>query len=169
MARRSFKRTDRLAKQVGEVVAVALRRETREESLFAVVVTGCEVTRDLSFATVHYYLPDSADREAVSAALQRASGFLRRRVGQEVRARNTPQLRFLYDNSVDHARLIESILSDIGPLPQELEEAEAAEASEDVSSDVAPESAAVEVASDDVKPEGEVAPKADAISAEPTE
>ena len=116
MARRSFLRTERLSKQIGEVVAVTLRREAREEILHAVVVTGCDVTRDLSYATIHYYLADEVDRDRVAKALDRASGFLRSRVGQQIRARSTPELRFSYDTSVAHGRRIEEILAEIGPL-----------------------------------------------------
>ena len=116
MARRSFLRTERLSKQIGEVVALTLRREAREEILRTVVVTGCDVTRDLSFATIHYYLADDVDRGQVVDALERASGFLRSRVGQQIRARSTPELRFSYDSSVAHGRRIEEILAEIGPL-----------------------------------------------------
>jgi len=133
VARRGFARTDRLSKQIVQVVAVALQRETREELLYDVVVTGCDVTRDLSYATVHYYLPEHADRDAVSKALGRAAGFLRSRVGQQIRARNTPELRFSYDQSVAHGRRIEEILADIGPLPDDGDEDEAA--SDDAATD----------------------------------
>ena len=65
------------------------------------------------------------DRDAVTKALGRASGFLRSRVGQQIRARNTPELRFSYDQSVDLGRRIEEILADIGPLPEDEEASDA--------------------------------------------
>ncbi len=117
MARRAFARTERLQKQIGEVVALVLRRESRDAALHDVVVTGCEVTRDLSYATIFYYLPERADRDQVTQALGRAAGFLRSRVGREIRARNTPELRFSYDESVATGLRVEEILQDIGPLP----------------------------------------------------
>lgn len=109
---RPYKRTDRIGKQVQEVLAIALQRETREDCLRNVVVTGVDVTRDLSLARVYYYLMGGNPAE-VNAALDRAQGFLRTRVGQEIRMRQTPELRFLFDESIERGRRVEAILSEI--------------------------------------------------------
>ena len=109
---RPYQRTERLNSRVREVLAVACQRETREEALRNAVITGVEVTRDLSVARVYYYVIGEGAEE-VRVALERASGFLRSRVGQEVRMRVTPELRFHFDNSVDHGRRVEGILADL--------------------------------------------------------
>jgi ribosome-binding factor A len=109
---RPYQRTERLNSRVREVLAVACQRETREEALRNAVITGVEVTRDLSVARVYYYVIGEGAEE-VRVALERASGFLRSRVGQEVRMRQTPELRFHFDNSVDHGRRVEGILADL--------------------------------------------------------
>lgn len=114
--KRPFKRTDRLASQIQQTLALALQRESHEEVLRAVVVTGVEVTRDLSLARVFYYVM-GGDPDAVAAGLERARGFLRRRVGEEVRARITPELRFALDTSIDHGRRVEEILRDLNLAP----------------------------------------------------
>lgn len=116
--KRPFKRTDRLASQIQQTLALALQRESHEEVLRSVVITGVEVTRDLSLARVFYYIM-GGDAEAVAAGLERARGFLRRRVGEEVRARITPELRFAVDASIDHGRRVEEILRDLDLPPVE--------------------------------------------------
>ncbi len=110
-SRRPYKRTDRLGRQLKEVLAVALQRETREDALHDVVVTEVEVTRDLSLARVFFYTPRGADLKDVTTALERASGFLRRRLGEEIRMRQVPELRFVLDQSIDRAERIEGILA----------------------------------------------------------
>jgi ribosome-binding factor A len=113
MARnRPYQRTDRLNSRLREILAIACQRESREEALRSVVITGVEVTRDLSVARVYYYVIGE-DHEEAAEALERASGFLRSRVGQEVRARQTPELRFHWDRSVDQGRRVEGILADL--------------------------------------------------------
>ena len=109
---RPYQRTERLNSRVREILAVACQRETREESLRNAVITGVEVTRDLSVARVYYYVIGDGVEE-VRVAFERASGFLRSRVGQEVRMRQTPELRFHFDNSIDHGRRVEGILADL--------------------------------------------------------
>lgn len=114
MARkRPFQRTDRLSSQIRQTLALALQRDTREDLLRQIVITDVEVTNDLSLARVYWHaLPGSAelDRPGVEAALGRAGGFLRGRVGEAIRARKLPELRFLHDDALDHGRHIESIL-----------------------------------------------------------
>ena len=121
--RRPFRRTDRLQSQIHQILALAVQRETHEPALQAVVLTGVEVTSDISLARVFYY-PMGADAAAVAAALERARGFLRRRVGDEIRARITPDLRFIVDTSVDRGRRIEEILGGLTIAPADPEEDE---------------------------------------------
>ena len=111
--KRPFQRTDRLQSQVREVLALALQRETREELLRAVVITDVDVTNDVSLARVYWHaLPGMAatDIEAVQAAFTRATGFLRAKLGEVVRARVTPDLRFIHDDALDRGRRIEDVL-----------------------------------------------------------
>jgi ribosome-binding factor A len=107
--RRPFHRTERLGRQVQEILAVAVQRETHETCLHTVIVTQVDVTRDLSLARVYYYLM-GGDLEEVKAALARATGFLRRRVGEQITARHVPELRFHHDDGVDRGRRVEEIL-----------------------------------------------------------
>ncbi|PIE65716.1 MAG: ribosome-binding factor A [Deltaproteobacteria bacterium] len=116
--RRPFRRTERLQNQIRQVLAVAVQRETREDLLHQVMITGVDVTRDLSLARVFYY-PMGGEPEAISAAFDRANGFLRRRVGEEIRARVTPELRFIFDASIDRGRRIEDILAGLDVAPEE--------------------------------------------------
>ncbi len=129
--RRPFQRTDRIGSLVREVLSVALMRETREDVLRQVIITGVAVTRDLSLARVHYYLLGAdtpALRAEVEVALVRATSFLRRRVGEQVRLRVTPDLRFMFDDSVARGQRIEGILAVLPEL--QTREAEPAEPGE---------------------------------------
>ncbi len=123
--RRPFKRTDRLNRQIRDVLAVALLRGSREELLRSVIVTDVEVTRDLSVARVFYYTMGDVSAADVAAALRRANGFLRCRVGEQVRARQVPELRFVFDESIERARRVEAILHDLELSPAEAEVASA--------------------------------------------
>src|SRR5689334_17270545 len=105
MARkRPFHRTDRLNSQIREVLATTLLQNAREDILREVVITDVEVTSDISLARVYWHsLPGlaEADPEAVQEAFDRAAGFLRKKVGETIRARQTPELRFIYDSALD--------------------------------------------------------------------
>jgi ribosome-binding factor A len=105
-------RKDRLGNQIREVIAQVLLFEVKDPELTSVSVTDVELTGDLMTAKVFYYgfnLTDS-ERAARQRALERARGFLRRRIGQEIHARTTPDLVFMYDDSVERASTIEEAI-----------------------------------------------------------
>ena len=121
--RRSFHRTERLNRQIQQVLAVSLQMETREAVLQQVIVTAVEVTRDLSLARVHYFPmagePSPSDSAELEKAFERARGFLRTRLGQELRLRHVPELRFALDTGITSGRRVEEILQELDLPPQE--------------------------------------------------
>ena len=109
-----------------DVLSVALQRDTREAVLAGMVVTEVNVTSDLSLARVYYHVYDGVSRPEVEAALERAKGYLRSRIGQQVRMRQTPELRFMFDDALERGRRIEGILQSLPEL-QESDEPDASE------------------------------------------
>mgnify|MGYP003398200091 CR=1 FL=1 len=79
-------RARRLSKRIATVVASAIEFEIKDPPLAFVTITDTKVTGDLHDATVYYTvrgetLQDEPDYAAAAAALERAKGTLRSRVG----------------------------------------------------------------------------------------
>lgn len=107
-------RRDRLAGQLRSVVAQCLLLEAKDPGLRAVDITDVIVSPDLGHAKVYYYARGDEDQlNKIEAALERARGFLRRRVGQEIRARVTPELVFYYDDSIEQGAYMENLLEQV--------------------------------------------------------
>ena len=107
-------RRDRLGVQIRSVVAQCLLLEAKDPGLRAVDVTDVVVSPDLGHAKIYYYARgDEEDLIRLDAALDRARGFLRRRVGQEIRARVTPDLAFYYDHSIEQGVYMETLLEQV--------------------------------------------------------
>ena len=98
---RAFPRSTRLADQIQRDLADLIRLEVRDPRLGLVTITSVEVTRDLSHAQV--FVTSLSDPEATESvrALQHAAGFLRSRLAQTLKLRTVPELRFVYDASVE--------------------------------------------------------------------
>ena len=105
-------RKERLGSQVREVIAQVLLFEAKDPTLAQVNVTDVELTGDLGLAKVYYYAHNLSERERerLGQALERAKGFLRRRIGQEIHARITPELVFYYDDSIERGASIEAAI-----------------------------------------------------------
>ena len=109
-------RARRLSKRIGTVVASAIEFEIKDPPLAFVTVTDTKVTGDLHDATVFYTvrgdtLADEPDYEGAAAALERAKGVLRSKVGAGTGVRFTPTLTFVLDKLPDVARDMEDLLA----------------------------------------------------------
>lgn len=111
----SSRRVARLNEQIRRELSELLTRKVREPRVAGVVITDVRVTSDLSLARVYFRVPqDGAGIDEAMQGLDSASGFLRRELGQLLRIRRTPELRFLLDETIDSAQRIEEILRGLG-------------------------------------------------------
>jgi ribosome-binding factor A len=97
-----------------------LRGSVRDPAAKDVVVSAVRMTDDLSIARVYVRVLEEIDsdrQDLVVEALQRAGGFLRREIGQRLQLRHVPSLEFYWDDVVDSALRIESILDEIREEP----------------------------------------------------
>lgn len=103
-----FKRVDRFSQQLQREVAMILQREIKDPRVVMPTVSDAEVSRDLAYAKVFVtFLQD--DEDAVKEALEvlnDASGYIRSLLGKRLKARITPNLKFVHDRStVDGMRM----------------------------------------------------------------
>jgi len=88
-----------------------VRFETKDPSLKMVSLSSLELSRDLSVARVYFSMLDpEGDPAPVQEGLERASGFLRSRLGREIKIRHVPELRFSHDDSAAEAQRISSLI-----------------------------------------------------------
>ena len=73
-------------------------------------VTAVNTTPDLKFCKVYISVLDKSDVEQVLKGLKSASGYLRRELGRALNLRNTPELTFVRDDSIDQGAHILEML-----------------------------------------------------------
>lgn len=107
-------RPARVADQIRSELANLLARDVHDPGIGFVTLTRVQVTPDLQQARVYYTaLGDQKTRTASGRALERAAPFLRRQLGARLRLRRTPELIFLFDESISGQDRIEQILEEI--------------------------------------------------------
>jgi len=108
-------RPDRVGDQIREVLSELLSRGTvHDPGIGFITLTRVKVSPDLQMARVYYTsLGDESARRQTAKALERATGFLRRHVGERVDLRRVPELKFQFDESVMHQDRVEQILRDL--------------------------------------------------------
>ena len=73
-------------------------------------VTAVNTTPDLKFCKVYIRVLDKSDVAQVLKGLKSASGYLRRELGRALNLRNTPELTFVRDDSIDQGAHILDML-----------------------------------------------------------
>lgn len=107
---REFNRAQRVSGQLRRELAQLIQLEVKDPAVGLVSVSDVEVTRDLSHAKVFITVFNEADAEASIKALKRAAGFLRSRLGNELRMRSVPMLHFLHDDSVEKGQHMDELI-----------------------------------------------------------
>ena len=103
-----------LAGQLRAELALMLSREGHDPGVGFITLTRVHVSPDLQQARVMYtVLGDDKSRANTAKALVRVAPFLRRQIGQRLRLKRAPELRFVYDESVAGQDRIEQMLHDI--------------------------------------------------------
>ncbi|MGB0713266.1 MAG: 30S ribosome-binding factor RbfA [Gammaproteobacteria bacterium] len=107
-----YSRADRLGGQLRRDLAELIRDDVRDPRVGMVSITEIRVSRDLAHARVFVTrIGDEKDREPAIEALNHAAGFLRRELGQRLRIRVIPQLRFQYDDVVEGGMHMEDLIA----------------------------------------------------------
>ncbi len=102
MKRTASRRSERLADQIAREMAIALEQDMGDPRLELVTISGVALNADLSVAKVYYTLSgDEARLAAAAKALEQAKGHLRTLLGQRLRIKFVPELRFTRDTFLE--------------------------------------------------------------------
>jgi ribosome-binding factor A len=107
-------RKERLNESIKELLGELLLSRIKDPRVGLVTITGVEVARDLVSAKVFFtVMGGETERAESEQGLESAKNFLRKAVGRELKLRNAPDFRFVYDDSLDRSMQIEDALKQI--------------------------------------------------------
>jgi len=98
---RDFKRSERVAGTLRRELARLIQQEVKDPEVGFVGLSDVEVSRDISHAKVFVTVFEAEKAVSSIKALNKAAGYLRSRLGQEMRTRSVPELHFEHDASVE--------------------------------------------------------------------
>ena len=118
--KKESRRSQRVADLVRAELSSLLLIEAHDPAVKGVTVTAVEMSPDLQSARVYFsVLGGDVDRARAAEGLARASGFLRREVGQRCALRYAPELHFIADRSLEQGARVEELLSQVLPRKDE--------------------------------------------------
>lgn len=109
-------RNERVRKTLMKEIADIIQKEFRDSRISGVVsILDVEVSHDNSYAKVYYSVFGGGEdaKEKTMAAIKQHTPKIRYEVGKRIRLRLTPELRFIYDDSIDRGAKVNEIIEKI--------------------------------------------------------
>jgi len=103
----------RIESELNKTISDILLQESTDELMKSITITGSEVASDLSFARVYFTSMSEMDHKQLEREMDEASDFIRKFVAEKMDLRQTPKLKFVYDESIEYGNRIEKILNSI--------------------------------------------------------
>ena len=124
MRKNSIKNT-RINSEVQRELSSIISRELKDPRIHPMTtVVSVEVTPDLKYCKA--YISVLGDEEAGKSTIQglkSAEGYVRRELARRVNLRNTPELKFILDQSIEYgihmSKMIDEVTKDIKEKPDE--------------------------------------------------
>lgn len=108
-------RNERVRKTLMKEIADILQKDIRDSKITGLVsIVDVEVSHDNSFAKVYYsILGNEEQKKQTKEAIQHHVPQIRYEVGKRIRLRLTPELRFIYDDSIERGSRVTEIIDKI--------------------------------------------------------
>ncbi|MEE9269290.1 MAG: 30S ribosome-binding factor RbfA [Candidatus Krumholzibacteria bacterium] len=113
-------RKERLNESIKELLGELILNRIKDPRIGLVTITSVSVSADLTSARVYFsVLGGEEQRDESRQGLISAKNFLRKVVGRELKLRNTPDFRFVYDDTLDRSMDIEEAIKKLHRDPED--------------------------------------------------
>ncbi len=95
----------RINSEVQKEISMILREDLKDPRVDPVrtSVMAVEVTPDLKFAKIYIsVMGDDSEKEKTMEGLKKSSSYVRHQLAHRMNLRNTPELTFVLDNSIEY-------------------------------------------------------------------
>ncbi|OAN14189.1 ribosome-binding factor A [Photobacterium jeanii] len=110
---KEFSRTQRVAQQLQKELAVILQRELKDPRIGMTTISSVDVSRDMGYAKIYVTFLTVGEQtpEESLEVLREMAPYIRSLLGKQIRLRVTPELTFIYDQSLTEGMRISNLVS----------------------------------------------------------
>ena len=111
---RPYKRTDRVGEQILEIVTDTAAKHIDLNNLGFITFTGIYVSPDLRTAKIFFSaLNPIDDVQIIEKKINSMSKGFKKYLGMEMRIKNIPDLRFIYDQSLNYTEEMSQVIESL--------------------------------------------------------
>lgn len=118
MQKSSYKRSTRLAETLKQEISLVLLQNAKDPRLQSLFIRRVEVTDDLRNARIYFSFgygvtKPKEELQSVLKGLEKAKGFFRKKIAENIELRVVPDLDFFFDTSLEEKDRMESLFEQI--------------------------------------------------------
>ena len=111
---REFGRNRRVAQLIKEELAILIQKKFPLSQFGLITLTNVDVSSDLKNSTIYFTsLNQKKSNSELTAELNQHTGYFRYEISQLLTSKTVPSLCFKYDNSIERAQRLSSIIESI--------------------------------------------------------
>ena len=122
-----MERTDRVEEEIKKIVGSLIDNGIKDPRVNGLVsVTKVIVSKDMKYCKIYVSMIGTKDIDEAMKGLDSAKGVVRKEIGNKIRTFNTPEVKFIYDDSMAYGQHIDDIISGLNIKHDDEDEEESA-------------------------------------------
>ncbi len=114
MPKKDSNRLNRIDEEMKKEISHIITYDLKDPNITGLIsVTKVKVSGDLKYAKVYVSMINAKDNKQVLAALKKSAGFVRTEVAKRINLRTTPEIIFIFDDSIEYGSRIDTILKEV--------------------------------------------------------
>lgn len=114
MPSKNSNRLNRIDEEMKKEISHIITYDLKDPNITGLIsVTKVKVSGDLKYAKVYVSMINAKDNKQVLAALKKSSGFVRTEIAKKMNLRLTPEIIFIFDDSIEYGAKIDTILKEV--------------------------------------------------------
>ena len=108
------RRTERVNHLIRQEISELLHTQLKDPRLSPLLtITEVSVSADLKYAKVFVSSIEQTEKQTTLDVLTGAAGFLRRELAKRMRLKNTPELSFYWDDSIERGAHLQKLIDQL--------------------------------------------------------
>ncbi len=114
MPKKNQNRMSRVDEELKKEISNIITYDLKDPNITGLIsVTKVKVSGDLKYAKVYVSMLNAKDNKQVLAALKKSAGFVRTEIAKRINLRTTPEIIFIFDDSIEYGSRIDTILKEV--------------------------------------------------------
>ena len=113
MPKKDSNRLNRIDEEMKKEISHIITYDLKDPNITGLISVTKVKVRDLKYAKVYVSMINAKDNKQVLAALKKSAGFVRTEVAKRINLRTTPEIIFIFDDSIEYGARIDTILKNV--------------------------------------------------------